>query len=112
MKIIDLLNKIANGQEVPKKIKYNLKTYFYDNEEQDYCDYDKTYGLVGDYLENNYGLHNCLNDEVEIIEEEKKIPENNFTYIYFCEDDHITANFENIKTTLKDIIDYLKSKGE
>ena len=47
-----------------------------------------------------------------VAKEEKKIPENNFTYIYSCEDEHIMANFENIKTTLKDIIDYLKSKGD
>lgn len=51
-------------------------------------------------------------EKKSVVEEEKKIPENNFNYIYSCEDDHIMANFENIKTTLKDIIDYLKSKGE
>ena len=29
MKIIDLLNKIANGEEVPKKIKYKGSIYTY-----------------------------------------------------------------------------------
>jgi hypothetical protein len=56
-------------------------------------------------------IGNVLDLEDEL-EEEKKIPENNFNYIYSCEDEHIMANFENIKTTLKDIIDYLKSKGD
>ena len=27
MKVIDLLNKIANDEEVPKRIKYNTKIY-------------------------------------------------------------------------------------
>ena len=58
MKVIDLLNKIANGEEVPKRINYG--------------------GMVNDY---EYLLNNIkrfsLNDEVEIIEdtpkEDKKI---------------------------------------
>ena len=29
MKVIDLLNKIANGEEVPKKIKYDGSIYEY-----------------------------------------------------------------------------------
>ena len=70
MKVIDLLNKIANGEDVPKKIKYygyvweflNNGVYssywFNDIELQDYLD--------GNILEN-------LNDEVEIIEEDKEI---------------------------------------
>lgn len=63
-------------------------------------------------LENDF---NAKMDELKkelSVKEEKKIPENNFNYIYSCEDEHIMANFENIKTTLKDIIDYLQSKGE
>lgn len=113
MKIIDLLNKIANGEEVPKKIRINGWCYKF--EWQDYA---------GNYLDESEEIDlmsalSCdkeeLNKEVEILDdedEEKKIPENNFNYIYSCEDEHIMANFENIKTTLKDIIDYLKSKGE
>lgn len=111
IKVIDIMNKIHNEEIVPKQIKYDMKTYFYDETTQDYTDYDRTYGLFSDLLDKQYGIFSCLNDEVEIIEE-KKIPENNFNYIYSCEDEHIMANFENIKTTLKDITDYLKSKGE
>ena len=63
MKIIDLLNKIANGEEVPEIIKYNNFIYKYN---KDICDYD------GDdlYL---FGNTDKLNEEVEIIEEDKKI---------------------------------------
>ena len=67
MKIIDLLNKIANGEEVPKKINYDGKIYDY--EDRDYFTSD--YG----YLFDRYNVSGMLNDEVEIIEEEKKIPE-------------------------------------
>lgn len=79
MKVIELLNKIANGEEVPKKIigknslgkkeKYIYNNFWYihtfenpDGEE--------------DYYYMNRDIIN-LNDEVEIIEEpqEHKIPE-------------------------------------
>ena len=39
MKIIDLLNKIANGEEVPKKIKYKNKIY-------EWKEYDVCYGKI------------------------------------------------------------------
>ena len=32
MKVIDLLNKIAKGEEVPEKIKYNTKIYNWDED--------------------------------------------------------------------------------
>ena len=110
MKIIELLNKIANGEEVPKKIKVLCDIYYYCGEDiSGNCYYSEPKGCGGIRLSFNTSQ---LNDEVEILEEEKKIPENNFNYIYLCEDEHIMTNFENIQTTLKDIIDYLKSKGE
>ena len=67
MKIIDLLNKIANGEEVPKKFKYDNLIFtkrwddaYFDNEGDDLHD-----SLCIDFSN--------LNDEVEIIEEDKKI---------------------------------------
>ena len=106
IKVIDIMNKIANKEEVPKKLRYNFKTYFYDSEAQDYCDWDNTYGLFSDYLENNYGLSNCLNDEVEILEEEKKIPEK------INLQKGIKSELYELATTINSIIDYLKSKGK
>ena len=72
MKIIDLLNKIANGEEVPSKIKYpsKEKEYIYDLDIQDYrCDDT----LIFNTLFSNYRTKFFINDEVEIIEEDKKI---------------------------------------
>ena len=69
MKIIDLLNKIANGEFLPKKIKYDDEIFIYDNQVDKYWSIDHTnnlYDILGRYV----GI--ALNDEVEIIEEEPR----------------------------------------
>jgi len=71
IKIIDLLNKIANGEAVPKMIYYGAKTYHYNNHNHSYIHYnimDKE-----EYLTTNYRIEQILNDEIEIIEEDKPI---------------------------------------
>ena len=73
MKIIDLLNKIANGEEVPKKIKYKDNIFYYDEQVKDYFDCDNTYYFIDDYVRNKYGITRCLDDEVEILDDNKKI---------------------------------------
>lgn len=78
IKIIDLLVKIANGEEVPKKIKYEDIVFDYTKRNRE--------GLIyiadeySNYEDNDNSLiahlfwHiEKLNDEVEIIEEPKKI---------------------------------------
>lgn len=64
MKIIELLNKIANGEEVPKKIKYDNDTYYWHQEELDYYTDDRKAMKI--YLFENHTTF-ILNDEVEII---------------------------------------------
>ena len=71
MKIIELLNKIANGEDVPDKIKYRN------------CIFEKTEGegISPDYVNNNNEFFleyisneaDSLNEIVEIIEDEKEI---------------------------------------
>jgi translation elongation factor P/translation initiation factor 5A len=68
MKIIDLLNKIANGEEVPKKIKYKDFEYIYAKEIGWYRRIDDV-GTYDEWFINK----NRLNDEVEIIEEQEEI---------------------------------------
>ena len=90
MKVIDLLNKIANGElETFYKFKYRNKI------------------VNMGYLIDNYLFLEILNDEVEIIEE-KKIPEKlDDDELYLTESQqHIIVN------KLNEIIDYLQSKGE
>lgn len=68
IKIIDLLNKIANNEEVPKKIKYNDEIWEYYKDSGDYIRAGKPNTLFTMYY-----IHLILNDEIEIIEEPKKI---------------------------------------
>jgi len=74
MKVIDLLNKIANGEEVPKKVFYKTGAEYtggyywnYDESFRDYID------KAGDYVFNagNYHVIDMLNMEVEVIEDKK-----------------------------------------
>lgn len=70
IKMIDLLIKIANGEKVPKKIKFmnSIWKYCKNGSTQDYInDYDKC--LMEFIPINKVGL----NDEVEIIDDPKKI---------------------------------------
>lgn len=74
IKIIDLLNKIANGEELPKKIKYKCDIYVIG---EDVCNKDAKYinekkdddGYTR-YLFQDWILDVILNDEVEILDEE------------------------------------------
>ena len=67
MKVIDLLNKIANGEEVPQEIKLDNKYFCYD--ETDGAEIYRYRTTSGDFLTD----YANLNDEVKIIEEDKKI---------------------------------------
>ena len=130
MKIIDLLNKIANGEEVPKKIKlHNLVLKKFDYSIGDgttipsYCN-EKEDTFLNDFLYSQY-----LNDEVEILEEKKK-PEKISplsasdildiigTKYTKAQDKALQNLFEHIRNQDKkineiiDCLDYLKSKGD
>ena len=65
MKIIDSLIKIANGEEVPKKIRYADEIFTFDN---------KTYVSEDgeDLFSDMYNWLNDLSIKVEIIEEQKE----------------------------------------
>lgn len=122
MKVIDLLNKIANGEEVPKKIKWGchyLEWIVYDykvvNELGSPAFFELTKGIT----------KSLLNDEVEILEEPKGIPEkldHLIGYDIQQFDDlkeyvEITTNdlfgkANKIIDTLNQLLDYLESKGE
>ena len=97
-----LLGMIKDGK-APKKIKFNEIYCYYRECKNEYVDYTNKPIIQWDYV-----VMNSLNDEVEIIEEEKKIPEklniSNFP----------KHNNSLKKTAIKvnEIIDYLKSKGE
>lgn len=101
IRIIDLLVKIANGEEVPKKIKWHDSVWIRDYENAFYYYEEGTDNLFMDDI----GSTVCLNKEVEIIEdtpkEDKKIAK---LKIY---DDMINwcCNGKAINDIEKDIID-------
>lgn len=68
IKIIDLLNKIANDEEVPKRIIYGLNKWFYDKDCNDYFkeDDESSISFQMTYVSNP----KWLNIEVEILDEE------------------------------------------
>lgn len=63
IKIIELLNKIANGEELPKSIKYY--GFIWQLHNGNY--FENGQRMLEDYLAN--GIVESLNDEVEILED-------------------------------------------
>lgn len=108
MKVIDLLNKIANGEEVPKKIRIDHWCYKFewvehlDNYYDNSADIDLMSALSMSKEELNYG--------VEIIEEKKiELPEKLDGSIGY-----LGWNSEAVVITNKinETLDYLKYKEE
>ena len=123
MKVIDLLNKIANG-EIEDKRTFNivfknglLRSIYYDKDEENCMCCLKN-------VSDDYSIYDDISFDTEIatIEEEKKIPEKwndlSFTTMRKKEDSidddihKLKGYIETIMRTQNEIIDYLKSKGE
>lgn len=120
MKVIDLLNKIANGEEVPKRIKIYQDYYiWYDNEMTGNVGYCKE-PLQSDG--NSFLTINTLYDlnyEIEIIEEDKKIEKiTNMNCIDAidsnCYEEYsnkaIALDINTLRHKINKIIDYLEDK--
>ena len=102
MKIIDLLNKIAKGEEAPKKIKYDGSIYKFDNFQDDYMSNDNHEGILDELC-----TFSALNDEVEIIEEDKKIEK--IPMVNEFESNIVSHN--QARRKINEIIDYI-NKGD
>ena len=102
----ELLGMIKDGK-APKKVKYKNKLYYL----QHYCNGEMDY-TNEDNLDEIYHLFDeaKVNDTVEIIEEEKKIPEK---LEILSDNEHYSnkALYGKINEII-DCLDYLKSKGE
>lgn len=92
MKIIDLLNKIANDEEVPRKFKYENTTFIYSDNVGEYFDEKEGNSFNYTFDITDYDV---LNDEIEIIEDKpfsKRVEEiynRHIDYIYNKEDKKI-----------------------
>ena len=110
IKIIDLLNKIANDEEVPKKIKINNVIYEYRG--YMYCTEKANYQDIENYLFGKWNF-NILNDYAEIIEEPKKIEKIEMCtggIMSFDSVENITTELKNKINELIDEINNLKEK--
>lgn len=122
MKVRDLLIKIANGEDLPQKIKINKTIYELNNIKS----LDELYVEKGTHwYYYNFSLIEFYNDEVEILEEEKKIPEKieeprfNKGRYYIKDINGDYSEISGIERTFRlkineiiDCLDYLKSKGK
>ena len=112
MKIIDLLNKIANDEEVPEHIHIrDLDTYSWQKDVKAYWSDKDENNLLSDLDLSSTDLK----EHIEIIEEEKKIPEKLDNEIAFSEgvcSYHWSGKDIVLKDKINEIIDYLESKGE
>ena len=113
----ELLGMVKDGK-APKRIIYDEYVYELNEDRENYeKEIDPITTLNWDYI-----IMNCLNEKVEIIEKEKKIPEK--IEIYEDEEGHyfIDNHWKKIYITCDEVnfmveefnqlIDYLKSKGE
>ena len=102
IKIIDLLVKIAKGEEVPKKIKYENDIYIHAGNYCYYC--DETNLILSDRL---FAEYSKLNDEVEMIEEPEKIEKIDFRTLN-------TQKEKNraMKDTINELIDEINNLKE
>lgn len=110
MKIIDLLNKIANNEEVPKEIEYRDVIFRYDYYSQWYIqkNYDKYNDLLMQLSDHTSA---DLNKEVEIIEEDKKIEklEVCMKYDYKNNLDNVEKDIHTLVTKINEIIDKINN---
>ena len=107
MKVIDLLNKIANEKKYPK-IKFNNNVYKYHDKEHGYCRYyhDNTYIC----LTSEYYFFDILNDEVEIIEDDKE--GNKIKKLDFMTAETQKEKNRLIKDKINEIIDKLNERDK
>lgn len=120
LRVIDLLNKIANGEEVPERIKYDTKEMKYDHNKQDYLGYYSNGN--GEWLF-QYLFDKCrntkhfINDEVEIIENTKikKLERMNSRDYLENRDKYLSAkgialDIETLRNWINKIIDYINKE--
>ena len=103
MKVIDLLNKIAKGEEVPEKIKVDNIIYIYENWEHFYYTDDE---IREDLLVRgkDYSTNDFLNWNVELLEDE--LDKDNINL------DKVIKVFEDIEMCLKRLSVKISSAGQ
>lgn len=101
IKIIDLLNMIAEGR-TPKKIKYDGEFYIFNKEKDNYYEDDESCSINWDYV-----VFYCLNESVEIIEEDNNKIEKDLHPYGSCSDEDL---YNGLVNKLYKVIDYINEK--
>lgn len=84
IRVIGLLNKIANGERVPKKIKFKDYEYIFHNNYNGYYRSVVESNWIG--LTTDFSIIEILNDTVEIIEEQQDIDIQTIKGLEYLED--------------------------
>lgn len=110
--IYELLGLVKDGK-APKKIKYNDILWIYSNENQDYISLIETDDLFG-HLFTNLSTNDFINDEVEIIEEPKKIEKLNDKLGLFGDGNtqKIINELNYTRTIINELIDEINNLKE
>ena len=110
----ELLKLVKDGK-APKKIKYNDILWIYSNENQDYLYLTETDDLFG-HLFTNLSTNDFINDEVEIIEETKKIEKiarcDSIKMTHYGELYKPTENEEILRIKINELIDEINNLKE
>lgn len=124
MKVIELLNKIANGEEAPQKVLYDENEYSYVGRNRFFAKYirEPFDARVPYYLFTDVW---SVYEEVEPIEESKGIPEKLSYYSMEkiqkaknkdeWQEERISLlekRVEDLHIKMNELLDYLESKGE
>lgn len=108
IKIIDLLNMLAKDEVMPERIIYYGNIYKYNANDNFYYDSDG-YSLYRQFCE----FGDCLNDKVEIVEDDKPIIESISIIgkdIHKLENLEIYNIIEDIEAKLNEVIEFLNNK--
>ena len=124
IKVIDLLNKIAKGEILPKTILFYGKEYKLDDEYKCYMS-KISEDIFDDFMDNNDAeLDEFLNDTVEIIEDNDKLEkiEHFDLFDFFTGYDYgrtnksllkdLEMNFQHINNELAYLIDHINKIEE
>ena len=111
---IEIVRYKEKKEQMPKRIKYMGRIFEYNENETNYITVEKPHDVITLFVTWSWEL----NEEVEIIEE-NKIPEKLSTWFSVetkqskeLNIEYANTNFENMYEKINEICDYLKSKGD
>lgn len=116
IKIIELLNKIANGEDVPEKIKYRDEIFYYKEDMTNYSKGEHYYLFDRGF---RHKTETFLNTEIEIIEDtDKKIEK--IPHLFYHEEESeemnslelfMIQNQHTMISKMNEIIDYINKEN-